>query len=139
MSAACRLHRHRCPGLKAGSVQLAIRELGLSVMMDLDAFGEELDAIARAARESSTHLVMAALPSWLQVDNASRSDVDRFEISLERAIIDRVRRSGMTTIDLTDALSHRGQLQFWRVDRHLDSAGHRIAGQAIFDELFSQN
>jgi len=105
---------------------------------DLDVFDAELDEIKRAGERSGAGIAIATLPSWVQTDTQALAPVDRFEIALEREIVEHVRHSGISTIDLADALNrHRGQNQFWPTDRHLNSAGHRVVGQAIFDALGS--
>jgi hypothetical protein len=105
---------------------------------DLAVFDRELQRMRRAAAESGTRFVIAALPSWLQSDGAADgSGRATFEVALERRIADRIARSGPGYIDLAPALAAAPSApNYWLADKHLSTHGHALAAAAIFQQTF---
>jgi hypothetical protein len=109
------------------------------------ATNEVLDLMQALCRERGIRLVVAYLPSWMEVApddpelgldgllgvlNLSREDL-KSTPRLADAMLAHLAARGIESVDLRDAFRASSERLYWKLDCHLGLAGHRLAADVL--------
>jgi len=97
----------------------------------------------QTAKKAGAVLVLLLLPSkeqaYWHLISKQRTDITHDDIErLNRPVKELCREAGLQCLDLTPTFqeqAQKGRLLYFRLDRHMNAEGHRLAAERIFDYL----
>jgi lysophospholipase L1-like esterase len=97
----------------------------------------------QTAKKAGAVLVLLLLPSkeqaYWHLISKQRTDITHDDIErLNRPVNELCREAGLQCLDLTPTFqeqAQKGRLLYFRMDRHMNAEGHRLAAQRIFEYL----
>jgi len=108
---------------------------------------EQLKDIEVSCRQNRIQLIVALLPTRLDVDDQARRDAGRglrltdsqldVNQELKRSLIRALSDDHVSFVDLTDHMKGKSYGLFWNQDYHLGDKGHRVVADVLFEELAS--